>query len=151
MTKKPVSMSTPEHVQKGVSLIEVLVSVLVLSIGLLGVASLQAIGVKNNNSAYLRTQANVLAADILDRMRVNRTVALTGGYSVAVGSNAGGGNGVATADVTDWKASLGTLLPEGDGSVNACPAGVCTVTVQWRDGQADGSFATEIVSVVTRL
>lgn len=138
--------------QQGSSLIEILVSVLVLSIGLLGVASLQAVGVKNNNSAYMRTQANVLAADILDRMRVNRTVALAGGYQVAVGTaTIASGNTIANNDVSSWKTTMSTVLPDGDGSIDACGGGVCAVTVQWRDGQADGSFATESISVETRL
>ena len=59
--------------ESGFSLIEVLVALLVLSIGLLGLAALQAQGLRFNHDAYVRTQATNLAYDIVDRMRVNNT------------------------------------------------------------------------------
>lgn len=152
MKTNPASISVTERSQRGSSLIEILVSVVVLSIGLLGVATLQAVGVKNNTNAYLRTQSNVFASDILDRMRVNRTAALAGSYAVAVGtSSIASGNGIANSDVSSWKSSIGSALPAGDGSVDGCPAGVCTVTVQWRDGDDEGGFTTRIVTMDTRL
>ena len=56
----------------GFSIIEVLVALLVLAIGLLGLAALQAQGLRFNHDAYVRTQATHLAYDIIDRMRSNR-------------------------------------------------------------------------------
>jgi len=56
----------------GFTLIEVLVALLVLSIGLLGLAFLQGQGVKFNTDAYNRSQASLLAYDLMDRMRANR-------------------------------------------------------------------------------
>lgn len=58
--------------QRGFYLLEVLVSLLVLAIGLLGIAALQAQGLRNNHDAYTRSQATMLAYDIIDRMRANR-------------------------------------------------------------------------------
>lgn len=55
----------------GFTLIEVLISMLVLAVGLLGLAGLQATGIKNNLSAYHRSQASILAYDLADRMRAN--------------------------------------------------------------------------------
>ena len=55
----------------GFSMIEVLVTLLVLSIGLLGLAAMQVRSIKNTHSAYLRSQATYLAYDMLDRMRAN--------------------------------------------------------------------------------
>ncbi len=66
--------------QTGFSLIEVLVALFVLSIGLLGLAMLQAQGMKFNSDAYFRTQATILAYDIIDRMRANRVAAGAGAY-----------------------------------------------------------------------
>ncbi|HZE18056.1 MAG TPA: type IV pilus modification protein PilV, partial [Mycobacterium sp.] len=57
--------------QAGVGLMEVLITVLVLSIGLLGLAGLQATGLRNNHGSLLRTQATMLAADMADRIRAN--------------------------------------------------------------------------------
>jgi type IV pilus assembly protein PilV len=57
--------------QSGFSLIEILIAIVIASIGLLGLASMQATGLKNNQSAYQRSQATVLAYDYADRMRAN--------------------------------------------------------------------------------
>ncbi len=132
-------------------MIEVLVAAVVLSIGLLGVASLQGLGVKTSNSAYLRTQANVMATDILDRMRVNSEAALLGGYAVDVGEDTIGGASMAADDIAQWKALLAMSMPGGDGIIDTCPDGECTVTVQWTDNQGDGIFATQSISVESRL
>ncbi len=59
--------------ERGVTLIEVLVTMLVLAIGLLGLAGLQAQGLQSNNRAYMRSQAAILAYDMADRMRSNLT------------------------------------------------------------------------------
>ncbi len=57
--------------QSGFSLLEVLIAIVITSIGLLGLAAMQATGLRNNHSAYHRSQATVLAYDIADRMRSN--------------------------------------------------------------------------------
>lgn len=62
----------PADAQRGFSLIEVLVAMLILAIGLLGLAALQTQGVRFNHDAYVRTSATVLAYDIVDKMRLNR-------------------------------------------------------------------------------
>lgn len=67
---------------RGFTLVEVLVSLAILSFGLLGLAMLQLEGLKNNTDAYFRTQASLLAYDIMDRIRANATHARTGGYDI---------------------------------------------------------------------
>ena len=57
--------------QTGFSLIEVLVSVVILTVGILGVAGMQVISLQQNRSALLRAEALQLGNDILDRMRAN--------------------------------------------------------------------------------
>ncbi|HHJ80721.1 MAG TPA: type IV pilus modification protein PilV [Candidatus Tenderia electrophaga] len=57
--------------QAGFSLIEVLITMVVLSIGLLGVAGMQASGLRNNHAAYTKTQATNLAMDMAERIRAN--------------------------------------------------------------------------------
>ena len=56
---------------KGVTLIEVLVAILVASIGILGFASLQFLGLNSNQAAYYRSQASFIATDLSERMRSN--------------------------------------------------------------------------------
>jgi type IV pilus assembly protein PilV len=140
--------------QRGATLIEMLIAVLVLSIGLLGVATLQTVGLRFNHEAYLRSQATLLAHDIIDRMRANREAALNGSY---VGTGFGDAlpsacepitpsGGLAQRDVQEWKQALTCTLPAGDGAI-ARNGSVFTVQVRWREGRddaADRVFATEV-------
>ena len=126
----------------GYTLVEVLVALVVLSVGLLGVAGLQIVGLKGNISAASRTQASYLAEDIIDRMRANYVAARgnsgTGQpylqYQLAMGATApAGADPTAVADVTAWIAELQTL-PSGQGSINVDPAtNIVTVAIQWLD------------------
>ena len=67
--------------EQGLTLIEVLVALLVLSIGMLGLAALQASGLSFNHDAYMRTQATTLAYDIIERMRIERDDAIAGDFN----------------------------------------------------------------------
>lgn len=75
-----------QQTQRGVGLIEVLIAVLVLSIGFLGIAALQTKSLSNNNSAMMRTQASVAAYSLFDAMRADRAQALLGNYNTTVTS-----------------------------------------------------------------
>lgn len=57
--------------ERGLSLIEILIALVVLSVGLLGIAGMQATGLRNNHAAYTKTQATALAMDMADRIRAN--------------------------------------------------------------------------------
>lgn len=140
----------------GFTLVEVMVAIIVLAIGLLGLAGLQLSSLKAADSAYFRSQATMLADDILDRMRSNRVVALAGGYNTALGDNPSGGS-VAEADLAEWKSMLSGTLTTGDGSVNVNANGVATVVIQWndsraeRDATAQESAKTQQFSVVSQI
>lgn len=135
---------------QGFTLLEVLIAIVVLSIGLLGLAGLMASSLKNSHSAYQRTQATWLAYDALDRMRANRAVALAQGYNLALGT-APGGSGLAAADLSEWDAALTNLLPEGDGSIAVAAGGAVRIIVQWNDTRGTGGVATEQFIVDTQL
>lgn len=59
------------HRQRGMTLLEMLIALLVLSLGMLGIAALQARGQQYNTAAHVRTQATILAAELIERIRVN--------------------------------------------------------------------------------
>lgn len=126
--------------QRGFSMIEVLVTVLILAIGLLGLAGLQSTALRSNHSAYLRSQATVLAYDITDRMRANRTAALNGGYDVGLGAPTG--SGMPAEDLVAWKNNLLEMLPAGDGTVTRAAGGRFTITVQWDDSRGENQDGT---------
>ena len=115
----------------GFTLIEVLIAVLLLSIGLLGLAGLQMASLKNNGSAMNRSQATWIAYDVLDRMRANRTAALNGDYDIALAATAPSGTSRADIDLKAWKKELSSL-PGGDGAVTTS-SNTVTVLVRWND------------------
>jgi type IV pilus assembly protein PilV len=126
----------------GFSMMEVLVALLVLSVGLLGMAALQVVSLKANHGAYQRSQATFLAYDMIDRMRANRAKAMAGDYDLTMGASSPTGTTLAILDVKDWlDNNVAVFLPSGDGSI-ACTAAVCTVDVQW-DTRRQGGTAVD--------
>lgn len=75
-----------KHPYKGFNLIEVLVALVILSIGLLGIAGLQLTGVRATQGSYYRSQATAFMNDMAERMYVNRPGVAAGNYS-AIDSN----------------------------------------------------------------
>lgn len=132
--------------ERGFTLIEILVAILVLSIGLLGLAGLQATGLQSNHSGYLRSQATIFAYEMADRLRANRSTAISGSYNIALTDSAPSGTAIQDADRSDWINRLGAALPAGDGAVscstttdaNGETTCVCTLTVQWNDTRKSG-------------
>lgn len=143
--------------QCGFTLLEVMVAMVVLSIGLLGVAGLMASSMRNNQSAYHSTQATWLAYDILDRMRANNVVALAGGYaaanaigSPAVCSTAAPGGSIAAQDIGAWKNMIACALPEGDGSITVTPTNrQVSITIQWNDSRGTGDATALAIRQLT--
>lgn len=149
-----MSMTTRHHRarrQGGFSLIEVLVALLVLAIGLLGLAALQTQGVRFNHDAYVRTNATALAYDILDKMRLNRGNAAdyvtanfpareaepAGGYTAESPPYACAQSGIgAAADLACWLNGIELGLPLGRATIaqQAAPNDdLYDVTIMWLD------------------
>lgn len=125
---------------QGLTLIEIMVALLVLSIGLLGLASMQTASVKFTTSAYQRTQATVLAYGLVDRMRGNRLAALNNDYNVAFespvpscGAYDGSGD-LRDQDLAAWRNEMACRLPQSTGSVTRLNDEF-TITVIWDDSQ----------------
>lgn len=118
--------------QSGLSLIEVLITVVLVSIGLLGLAGLQLTSVRNSNSSGERFMATTLAQDIIERMRANRTGVTADEYDLAMAAAPAGGT-FAGDDLVAWTGALAAALPSGDGSVDVDENNVATVVVQWTD------------------
>ena len=108
--------------QRGVSLIEVLIAVLIFTIGLLGLAGLMVVSTRSNHVAYLRTQATFLANNMAERMSANPTAVWTGLYNSTTYPVSGAtvacdatspcdATQVAAHDQQMWSAQLKTFLP----------------------------------------
>lgn len=141
LVKRARWRSAPRH-QVGVTLIEVLVTVLVLGIGLLGIAMVQMESLNANHSAYMRSQAVNLAYDMTDRMRANREAALAGDYDHARGSPPPAGTTVADQDLNEWLTELAALLPVASGGILRSNDQV-TVVVRWQDTRTGAAACEE--------
>ena len=140
-------MSLTDRRQRGFSLIESLVALLVLSIGLLGISAMVGNSIRFTDTAAMQSQAVALAYDIADRIRANQSS--VGSYVIAAGATISTppdcytamctGAQLAQADLSDWKTRLAASLPSGDGST-AVSATEATITVQWDDRGQQRSY-----------
>ena len=131
--------------QRGAGLIEVLVAVLVMGIGLLGVAAMQATALRNNQSALERTQATIQTYSILDAMRANRQRAIAGDYNMGrTCSVPATGGTLAQKDIHAWFTDMQNAHSMGAG---ACASIVqngnqFVITVDWDDSRASDNTET---------
>jgi type IV pilus assembly protein PilV len=135
---------------RGFSLIEVLVAMIILAVGLLGLASLQARGLKFNHDAYVRSQATTLAYDIMDRMRANRDSANL--YTSAPTGVCDPTTASVPNDVRCWNDALGQLLPGGASTiaVNLTDATMFDITIRWLDRERDVADQGQCEAVAAR-
>ena len=113
------------------TLVEALVALVVLSVGLLGIAAMQMTALRNNLGAHLRSQATVMAYDIADRMRANRTAANANAYVIGAGAAPGGAT-LAAIDLVAWKNTLASTLPSGDGQIQRV-GNLFRITITWTE------------------
>lgn len=157
--------------QGGVGLIEVLIAVLIVSIGFLGVAALQVMSLSTNNGAMARSMATVASYSILDAMRADRTNALSGAYNtsttttttnsdgttttttadspVKAGSCAAPGSTLASQQLSAWCKQLGHALGASDtttGNISCTATGECTITITFDDSRSGGSNAQQVIT-----
>lgn len=151
---------------KGFSLLELLVTLVVLSIGLLGIGLMQTTNLGLSKTAYSRTQAMLLASDIADRIRANENfasnyVTTSNASNTTPGCIAGAaclGAALAAADIQDWSNRIVAEFPGATGkilnsasTVDACSgytpttvaAGFMRVLIRWNEaGSSTGAEGT---------
>ncbi|MCW8923536.1 MAG: type IV pilus modification protein PilV [Gammaproteobacteria bacterium] len=145
--------------QRGFSLIEALVAFLILSVGMLGIASLQLLSLKAGHTATLRTVAVIKTEEMFERIRNNPVVLdpdEVGSYDAAI-LDLGDNNGchdhgvlnictsaeLARDDIYNWKADLRNSLPNNAGTTASIgvvdrvpgiqPTATVTITVNWQE------------------
>lgn len=123
----------------GVAMVEILVSLLILSLGAMGLAGLQFYGLKFNHSSYERSQATTIAYALADKMRANQAQAAASAYALTRGSTPPSGTDclansctpaqLAAYDLSTWFTQLQAALAGGSASVT-CADSPCTLTSQ---------------------
>lgn len=138
--------------QRGLGLIEVLVAVLILSIGLLGVGLVQLRTLSGNNSSMARSMAVVASYSILESMRADRANALAAAYNdtVTAGDCPDAGT-LAETQLHNWCLELAASLGDNEatsGTVNCNAGGACTISIQFDDSRigAGGNAAQRVVT-----
>lgn len=150
----------PRCEQQGFSLIEALIAMVVLSLGLLGLAGLQVSSLKFNQTAQLRSKAVTLAYDMQERIRASGQNATNGDFITGFGAYS---NTTTFPDqqITDWKSRLAAQLPLGDGSVctvsNPAAPGACdggpffVISVRWNEANDVGAARqNQTIQIVSR-
>lgn len=111
-----------QHKQHGVGLIEVLITVLILSTSLMAIAALQTRSLQYNHSAFVRSKVNIIAYDIIDRIRIKSPPQRLGNPEVP-----------SNADIVTLLKSLPGATGEAV-CVNATR--ICTVKIKWTESTA---------------
>ncbi len=155
-------MRPPCRRPRGFTLLEVLIALLIFSLGLLGLAGLMVVSVKTNQSAYLRTQASFLAQSMADRMRANIAVIddYEGDYDESSEGDAACVDSACTPaalaahDRAVWSRQLVTLMPRNatasircDGATLGAPQtagaatydGLCMFIIEWTEAELESS------------
>lgn len=134
--------------ERGFTLIEVLIALLVLAVGLLGMASLMMTSLQSSQSAYLRSQASLLAQDLVERMRANRDQAVKhDNYELAASASATTNPGCSSSgcspsaqaqqDLHDWRAALEAGIPGATASVDRANNNEYTITIAWEENASE--------------
>jgi type IV pilus assembly protein PilV len=121
---------------KGFSLIEILVTIVILSFGLLGIAGLLVGGVSNAAASEFNTKAENLLADMADRMRANsgNVIVASSQYNIGFNDPSPGTGSIAFQDVTTWLQAIQAQLPNGQGRIVVDAAGTnrkVTLSIRW--------------------
>lgn len=156
-----IRMGHARTAPRGASLIEILVAVLILSVGVLGLAGMQVRALRTSISSEQKTQAVILAHYLLDLMRVDRTSALDGLYNTTGGLTSPlcalpavpAAGAFASSEFRDWMLSVQTglgLAAKPCVAVNCDALGVCSVRLQW-DDTAAGGLPDQSLTVTSRI
>jgi len=160
--------------QRGFNLVEVLVALIVLAVGLLGLATLQNLGLRFGHQSYERTQATILIYDIVDRMRANPTGVNGGAYAIALtgsppsvssdcNSTACNAAEMATFDLSEWLSNISgqatpanpgvnrPMLAGGQGEIVSIGGSRFDITIQWVEQRQGAGVAPEAMRQTMRV
>ncbi len=135
-------MSHKNRYQQGFSLIEVLISLVLLGVGLLGAIALQATALKEGQVSNYRSNATLIAHSVLDQIRANSVNAAN--YRIDIEEAAPSGILVVQRDLQTFKNTASTLLPNGKGSIAVVAATRhVTIILQWSEDRVANGESTQ--------
>ncbi|MDD2892709.1 MAG: type IV pilus modification protein PilV [Halothiobacillaceae bacterium] len=153
--------------QHGFALLEVLIAVVVLSIGLLGMAALQSSALRNNQSSLERSQAVIQSYFILDAIRATAAQARlsaidfpakrvasdasAAAYNRVLTDSIPSGGTVTANDQRAWLLALQANLNNSAQGQIRCAAGVCTITIRWDDSRGTAGSAVQDITITGQI
>lgn len=153
----------------GFTLIEVLVAVVILAVGLLGLATLMMTSLQSSQSAYNRSQASLLVSDITERMRGNikengdsqavntddYVISLSGGSTCPAAAACGGGGCGPTEqaqfDLFAWCTDLQASIPGGGASISRTGSNQYRIEVNWEESNAASGATQSLFYALERV
>ena len=154
--KNMKNLSQQTLLLKGFTLLEVMIAMVIFAVGLLGLAGIQALSLESSHSSYSRSQAVLLAYEMVDRMKANSDVgasyistAATAATEPSSGNmcdaNTCGATTMAAFDLWQWKNSVSDSLLSGQSSISSATVGgvtTYTVTVHWDEDRTGATGTT---------
>lgn len=133
--------------QRGSSMLEILITLVIVAIALLGTAGLQLNAMRVNKGGQFRTQAIFLASDMAERMEANKAEAILGTYAVAATSAVGvaaadcsvvacNSANLASWDISQWGQAITNVLPQPSWTITQTVAGnpsTYNIVISWTD------------------
>ena len=140
----------------GFTLVEVLITNIVMSVGLLGIAGLQLTSLKNNDSAYLYSISALYSYSLIDYMRANRKSAIAGNYNIGLSrftdlAPISVSSSLAEVDRYHWYLQLNNDLPNAKAAINCNANIICAVKIEWDDSVAAGTALTKNTTLTAQL
>lgn len=153
-TLRQVGSFAPNR-QRGSSLLEVMIAVLVLAIGMLGLAAMSAVTIKNSNSSAARSQAVVQIYSLFDTLRLDRRQAIAGTYDVSgwrCETQDAGDTGANYSVFNSWLAQVQTSLGDSEAcGFLDCNAAECVAGIRWDDSRGSGGSSEVEIQTRSRL
>lgn len=154
---KPFALNTA---QRGFSMLEILITLVIISIALLGTAGLQVYAMRVNQGGQFRTQAVFLASDMAERMEANKAAAVAGNYVLALTSTSSvaatncaaaacDSTNLASWDISQWGQAIGNLLPQATWQITQTTAGnpsTYSIVINWTDRSSNTASHGETFS-----
>lgn len=148
-------MKTSHRSAQGFALLEILITIMLMTIALLGTAAMQAYGIKVTQGAQFRAQAVVVTGDLMERLEANNAGAVAGNYvatslpgtsgSIDCTANRCSPSDMAQYDLVAFAQNVARQLPAGTAAITRSGAGpyVYTVTLTWQERSFSGKGTTK--------
>lgn len=138
--------------QHGLSMIEVLVSMILFAVGLLGIAAMQSVGVKITSNSNAMNTAVIQASNISDQMLASPQAIKDGIFDNVSNTianvtctNTCTPNELATASLYNWQQLLIEELPSGSGKIKRHANGLYTISISWKERGKGDNVKNEFV------